>query len=486
MRKGMAVITAFAIGLSDCSAYAATAAAQDKEDRTEGTGDIQDIHELGNGSPLEIDWEKAFQILNGNTSGDPEMRTGFLGAIESEETGDAEAQADEEHSKEKQEKTDGAEKKEDFGLESLQMPQKLEVTIDPWEIDGKGQVYSEQYAIRNMGVHPGILTLSNLTCKPREKSGVVVRTDREGMHGDGGKTIYMEMLFGNGERVVLTEEGEEYKTELKPGEEFTIQFAGEVNEYAAGEWGNGDVAVGAVYSWDRKEAADISGDTVKEAAEKAEAPQDTVKTEASGDALEEELETEKQGDMPANEPEGNASAENRQQQEEKTFSLDVPGEEEIRVDSWTEDGDGQVAAVYVMHNTGETAGILTLLNAECKMPGQSGISVKIKVDGNGEGSVCDTQEPEGEEKVQDTYAFGKEREKYVFIELAKDAPGALNDAQDGMEVSGYKVELNPGEEAAIVFYSRLSGDALETLKAGETMAAFKYSWVLEGKEQEEL
>lgn len=34
-------------------------------------------------------------------------------------------------------------------LKNLQIPQKLDVVIDPWEMDQKGQVYSEQYNISN-------------------------------------------------------------------------------------------------------------------------------------------------------------------------------------------------------------------------------------------------------------------------------------------------------------------------------------------------
>lgn len=152
-------------------------------------------------------------------------------------------------------------------LKNLQIPQKLDVVIDPWEMDQKGQVYSEQYIISNTGNTPGILTLSNLACRPREQSGVVVRTDKAGLHDSGDKSIYMEMLFGNGEQVVFSQESSQYQTELKPGEELSICFAGEVNENAFGKWENNDVTVSVVYSWEMEEEqkgsaeeADIQGD----------------------------------------------------------------------------------------------------------------------------------------------------------------------------------------------------------------------------------
>lgn len=89
---------------------------------------------------------------------------------------------------------------EDTDLKQLQIPQKLEVVIDPWEMDGKSQIYSEQYVIRNDGKEPGMLTLSNLACKVSEQSGAVVTTNRAGLHDGDEKLICMQIIFGNGDR----------------------------------------------------------------------------------------------------------------------------------------------------------------------------------------------------------------------------------------------------------------------------------------------
>lgn len=142
------------------------------------------------------------------------------------------------------------------GIKNLQIPQKLAVIIDPWEMDGKGQVYSEPYIIRNTGDTPGILTLSNLACKPHEQSGVVVKTAKEGLHDSGDKSIYVEMMLGNGDQIVFTTEKSQYQTELNPGEELDIRFAGEVNENAFGEWNDQDVTISVVYSWETKQELD--------------------------------------------------------------------------------------------------------------------------------------------------------------------------------------------------------------------------------------
>lgn len=153
---------------------------------------------------------------------------------------------------------------ETSALKNLQIPQKLDVVIDPWEIDKKGQVYSEEYTISNTGDIPGILTLSNLACRPREKSGVIIRTDKEGLHDSGDKAIYMEMLFGNGEQIIFSQENSQYQKELMPGEELSIRFAGEVNENAFGKWENNDIAVSVVYSWEMEESADAGAENPEE------------------------------------------------------------------------------------------------------------------------------------------------------------------------------------------------------------------------------
>lgn len=137
----------------------------------------------------------------------------------------------------------------DCGLRHLQIPQKLEVVIDPWEIDGKGQIYSEEYTIRNTGEMAGTLTLSRLACKPQKESNTVVKIDKEGVYDNGEKSVYMEMVFENGSHVILSEAGSEYQVKLKTGEELSFQFTGEVNEYAEDKWANGDIEVDIAYSW---------------------------------------------------------------------------------------------------------------------------------------------------------------------------------------------------------------------------------------------
>ncbi len=233
MKRGMAVLAAFAIGFTYSPPGVVALAEEMEEKIIEAEGNAAE-----NNESEEDTTEKENSLIDhllGNLFGTKEEKE-----VSPDDSG-------------KKMKEKEALRSEDSGLKNLQIPQKFEVVIDPWEMDGKGQIYSEQYIISNTGDTPGILTLSNLVCRPREQRGVIVRTDKEGLHDSGDKSIYMEMLFGNNERIVFSEESSRYQTELAPGEELPVCFAGEVNENALGKWKNDDIAVSLVYSWEMEE-----------------------------------------------------------------------------------------------------------------------------------------------------------------------------------------------------------------------------------------
>ena len=146
---------------------------------------------------------------------------------------------------------------------NLQRPQRLAVVLDPWEMDGKGQIYSEEYVIQNMGKMPGILTLS-FACKPGESGNTFIKTESEGLHDDENKSLYIKIILGNGEELCLSEEGAEYQTELGAGEELSICFDGELNENASEPWENGDIEIEGIYSWDEVEKISAGGNPQEE------------------------------------------------------------------------------------------------------------------------------------------------------------------------------------------------------------------------------
>ena len=255
------------------------------------------------------------------------------------------------------------------GMESLQVPQRLEVVIDPWEMDGKSQIYSDQYAIRNIGETAGVLTLSRLTCKSQEKSSAIVRTDKNGLHDNEEKAVYMEMIFGNGDSVVLSEKESEYRAELKPGEELVLWFTGEVNEYADTGWEDGDITVGVVYSWDEGAIEDA----LNEEALNPISDIDDNSINEAGDGCEDETAVEIIAEEEKIPRFDEYAYEQKIESEEKVIKiidLQTIQKSKMVIDTWEMEENNQgnriVSEEYILRNTGEMAGTLTLSNLRCE------------------------------------------------------------------------------------------------------------------------
>ncbi len=344
-------------------------------------------------------------------------------------------------------------------MKDLLIPQKLNIVIDPWEQDGKEQIYSPQYTIKNAGECAGTLTFLNLTCRPREMSGVEVKTDRNGLHEGGKKSVYLELLFGNGDRIVLSEAGAEYKAELKPGEELTFCFSGAVNEYAESEWENEDISIDVMYSW-AADAGDDNADPDDQTGDVSEAGEGTKgQEETEEEILEENTEENILG--------------------EKKEDL-VQGESSLTADTWEADGDGRIVSEdYILRNTEEAKGTLTISELVCEIEKQSEIVWKTEKE--------ELEASEG-------------RAVYIEMELKNgERPVFHQDGQENLEGTGYKVELEPGEELVFRFAGETKGMRPEDLTAHEIVVKASWTWVLDetmygqevpdrvtkGKEQEE-
>lgn len=142
---------------------------------------------------------------------------------------------------------------ENISTEPLQIPQKVSIVIDPLEIKGRGQIYSEQYRMHNAGDTAGVLTITNYIEVSQEQDGVVVKADRTGLHQGQDKVIYLEMVLGNGETAAFTKEGANYTIRLEPDEELEFWFTGEVNENTSCSWKDEDVSLRIDYVWDMEE-----------------------------------------------------------------------------------------------------------------------------------------------------------------------------------------------------------------------------------------
>lgn len=407
-----------------------------------------------------------------------------------------------------EEKNKENDKLEDTGLKQLQIPQKLDVVIDPWEMDGKGQIYSEEYIIRNDGETSGMLTLSNLACKVSKQSGAVVAANRAGLHDGDEKFIYMQMIFGNGDQVDLSEDGSTYQVELQPGEELSICFEGEVNEYASESWKDGDIAVTVVYSWDlgqtlenTDEKKDVSKDVesesgTEEAEETKKAEEDEnisrnadldVNDEESGVNEEEEQADQKSRGNGGATKEGGESEENpveekKQTEEsaegktteiiqsgdgiEKTEEKEIPeviglkdfNPVEFVVDRWEKDEEGHLCSVqYLVRNEGETAGAFALSNLLYTYAKQSGIDIL----------------PEGE-RISDSKSASFHME--LVLENGDKIDFTQNASQEDSGESGYKVVLKPGEELKIQFVGELESADSEEFQKGNIIMKAIGSW----------
>ena len=344
---------------------------------------------------------------------------------------------------------------EDSGLRQLQIPQKLEVVIDPWEMDGKGQIYSEEYVIRNDGEMPGLLTLSNLACKVTEQNGVAVTTNPAGLHDDSEKSIYMQMIFGNGDCVCLSRESSTYEAELQPGEELSVHFEGEVNENASESWREGDVAVNVVYSWELVSA-------LEDANEKEEISED-IDSDVSGEETDEDKEEPVDGgEQIKEELEENEEPVQSKEEEEKQEEREIPevivlrdfNPVEFVVNEWERNEEGQLCSrLYMVRNEGESVGVFTLSDLLDISAEQDGIVVQTETEelqNSSGGSGSDFESVHVELVLENG-------EKIVFSQ---------EPVQGDLEESGYKVVLKPGEEWKFRFVREMDGAEMEELQKG--------------------
>lgn len=425
------------------------------------------------------------------------------------------------------------------GLKNLQIPQKLDVVIDPWEIDQKGQVYSEEYIISNTGENPGVLTLSGLTCRPREQSGAVVRTGKEGLHDGGDKSIYIEMLLGTGEKIVFSQENSQYQTKLEPGEELSVCFAGEVNENAFGEWKNDDVLVSMVYSWETEDMAlkeqeeklqDDIEDTIKEkkdeskedAGEERKTVSDAEGSEEKAKAVLDSEGLEKKSEINTNDKkiENQTTEENLLEKdtlssanehtaqdassnsavgeipELETFAADESGSTE----SNSADSADGMAGVKDSEIDSEPAGREKDEIRNIDLSESQKVDVVIdswKTDEKGKivspqyllrntgntAGIWELSELMCKPKEQSTVAVKTDKnelrgsgEKAVYMELEL---GNGEKTVLSQEKSEYKVELKPGEQLLVRFTGEMNGNLFETCEEGDIEVTAVCTWNLQ-------
>lgn len=217
-----------------------------------------------------------------------------------EETGDSTENANEETEDSTENATADSDhlerKKGSDGLVSLQVPLKMNVTLNPWELDGQAQIYSHLYEICNQGDTAGTLRLYDLVCGGNDD--IIIQDSAEEIHNGNEKKVYLELIVNEKDIVVLTRRSTEYTVQLKPKEEITLQFHGELNEKALREWESSDLDIMVKYQWEDEETAEnMLEDEMTETEHEGSIVEETETSEEGGAETEtvEETETSKEG-----------------------------------------------------------------------------------------------------------------------------------------------------------------------------------------------
>lgn len=142
----------------------------------------------------------------------------------------------------------------------LQVPQKFDIMLDPWEMDEKGQIYSEEYMIKNISGEKGTLRLTGIAKGAGED--VDIWSDSQGIHNGNGQDIFIEMMINEEDRIALLPEGTDYETTLEADESVTLTFTGRMNENAGKGWHASDVEVTVIYDWVSESEGNIAEEDI--------------------------------------------------------------------------------------------------------------------------------------------------------------------------------------------------------------------------------
>lgn len=264
-----------------------------------------------------------------------------------------------------------------MGLTSLLMPQKFEIVMDPWEMDGRTQVYSEQYIIKNTGDMSGTLKLTGIACEVGED--VHVQENSDGIHSGKDKKLYIELLINDEDRFVLMPEGTDYEIKLAPDESITLEFTGEMNENTSQNWQSSDVRISVTYDWciepqekETETAASISetedsehsesGSVTEE--ESAEAESETEPEEEYSEPVQESSETEPEEVSATSEPELGEETSEAETAEKGSESVSEPTEEHSAGESETSEESSEAEQTEETDQPEERSDIETAANPE--------------------------------------------------------------------------------------------------------------------------
>lgn len=131
---------------------------------------------------------------------------------------------------------------------SIQVPENLNFVIDPWNLSGLGQIYSQHFVIRNNSNIPCTVQLDDIRCYSEQENGAIIVEDVAEVYAEETPNVYLEMVFQTGKKLVLSPKEKEYTVNLEPDSEIEFWFIGKVNEKTKENWENKKVLVTLKYS----------------------------------------------------------------------------------------------------------------------------------------------------------------------------------------------------------------------------------------------
>ena len=203
----------------------------------------------------------------------------------------------------------------------LQVPQKFNIVLNPWEMDGQEQIYSAEYTIKNVSGEKGTLKLTGIAVGTGED--IAIRPDSDDIHDGNDQNIWIAMVINGEETIALSPDGSDYETVLETDAGVTLTFTGAMNENAANGWRDSDVEVSVIYDWmtdaEKAAAAEAIPPQADEAAEENE-------LQRAGAA--EEGEAEQAGTAEEGKPAQAGAAEEGEAEQAGTAEESEPGQED--------------------------------------------------------------------------------------------------------------------------------------------------------------
>lgn len=138
---------------------------------------------------------------------------------------------------------------EDDDVISFQVPSNLNFYMDPYGMINGSQIYSPTYRLCNTDSGAICFNLTNIVCElgqdvvdaPPEMEEMDIRGSRD-------KIIRLQLCFGDGNVINVTQSPGTYILILGPGESMDISVGGCMSAMPGKEWKDGDAGISMIYT----------------------------------------------------------------------------------------------------------------------------------------------------------------------------------------------------------------------------------------------